>query len=100
MLRPSAQRPIRHFQMQQSVLDIGVLTRHRFVEFHPEARRRGWNDITLFPANGSLQEPRMDSAPLLDALQDQKIRRAGGDLNVRGAYHRAAIKMRRDLRSE
>ena len=39
----------------------------------------------------------MEPAPVLDALEDEEVRRARGELDVGGADHRPAVEVRRDL---
>ncbi len=53
--------------------------------------------MAVLPADRRLQQPGLEAVPALDALQDQEIRAAGGDLDVGRADHRPAIEMRRDL---
>ena len=78
--------------------DIRMRPSHRLVELDAEPGRGRRNDVAVLPTNRLLQDLGMEAAPLLNAFQDQKVGRAGRDLNVGRADHGPAIQMRSDLR--
>src|SRR5476649_2170617 len=71
---------------------------NRFVKLDTEARGVRDDDVAVFPAHWSLEDLSVESAPGADALQDQEVRDAGGQLHVGGALDRAAVQMWRHLR--
>src|SRR4051812_1315115 len=73
-------------------------TRHIFVKLDAQTRLARRDDIAFFPAQGLLEELRMEAVPALDRFEDEEVGRAGGELDIRRALDRAAIKMGRDLR--
>src|SRR5258707_9119375 len=95
--RPLSGRPVEHFEVQP-LAEIRVRRRHRLVELDAEARRGRRDDVAVLPDYRRLQDLGMEAAPILDALEDEKIGRAGADLDVGGALDRPAIEGRRDLR--
>src|ERR1700720_588696 len=72
--------------------------RHLLVELDAEPRLLRGDDKAIFPADRLLEDLRMKAVPALDALEDEKIRAAGCELNVGGADNRSAIEVGRDLR--
>src|ERR1700677_3573759 len=76
----------------------GMGARDVLVQLDAESRLVGRDDVAVLPADRLLQELGLKTVPTLDALQDQEIRAARRELDVRGADDRPAIEMRRDLR--
>src|SRR5947209_19636182 len=94
---PRSRRPIEHLEMQ-ALARVGMRGGDGFVELDAEAGRGRRDDVAVLPAYRRLQDLGVEAAPILDAFEDQEIRRAGADLDIGGALDRAAIEMRRDLR--
>src|SRR5262245_66143909 len=74
---------------------VGMSARHIFIQLDAQAGLARRDHIALFPANRLLQDLGMESAPGLDALQDQEVRDAGGDLDIRSAFDRPRSEERR-----
>ena len=68
-----------------------MLSSDLFVEFHAQTRLRGWDDVSLLPADGLRQDLRVEAVPPLDAFLNQKVGAACIDLDGRGALNGAAI---------
>src|SRR5258707_10570048 len=77
---------------------VGMAPRDILVELDAEAGLARRDHVAGFPADGLLEQPRVEAVPGLDALENQEIRAAGTNLDVRRALDRSAIEMRRDLR--
>src|SRR5262249_56631843 len=69
-----------------------------FVELDAETGRVRWDQIAVFPAERRFQERRREAAPVEDALEQEEVPAAGGELDVGRADDRPAVEMRRDLR--
>src|SRR6516225_8301471 len=95
-MRRLADRLAGHLQVQP-VAVVRMLTDDRLVELDPEARLSGRDDVTGLPADGLHQHLRMKALPALDALENEEVGAAGGELDVRCAHHRAAVKVRGEL---
>ena len=87
---------LRHFQMQR-LAGVRMGQRNLFVQFHAQAGVLARDHIAVFPLDLLFQQPFVKAAELLDALQDQEVRDAGGQLDVGCGLDRAAIQVRRDL---
>src|SRR5436309_14772884 len=81
----------------QLVTLVGVAGDERFVQLHAESRLARRNHVPGLPADGLDEHVRVKPLPALDTFEDQEVRAAGGELDVGGAHHRSAIKMRREL---
>src|SRR5437762_11891173 len=84
----------------QLVTLVGVARDERFVQLDAESRLPRRNHVPGLPTDGLDEHVRVKPLPALDTFEDQEVRAAGGELDVGGADHRSAIKMRRELRSE
>src|SRR5260221_11374285 len=93
----SSNRPVGHLEMEALAV-VGTAGRDLLVELDAEAGLGRGDHIAFLPAHLLLQDLGVEAAPILDALEDQKVRAAGAELDVGGALDRAAIEMRGDLR--
>src|SRR3984885_12068624 len=75
-----------------------VRERHLFIQLDAEPRLLRRDDEAILPTDRLFEDLPMEAVPALDALEDEKIRAARRELNVRRADDRPAIKVRRDLR--
>src|SRR5688572_12584730 len=73
MTHMSNHRMVRHLQMKR-VPGIRVGTCHLFIELYAEAGFARGHDIALLPKDRLLQDAGVETAPVLDALEDEKIR--------------------------
>src|SRR3990170_7865256 len=71
---------------------------HVLVELDAEPWPLGRDYVAVLPHDRPLEELRIEPAPRLDALEQEKVRRAGGELDVRRSDDGAAVEVRRDLR--
>ena len=78
-------------------LAIGVGQRHGLVELDAEAGPGGREHVAVLPADRLLQQRCVDSVPAPDPLEDEEVRRAHRELDVRGADDRPAVEVRGDL---
>src|SRR6202043_2412479 len=77
-------RPSRHVEMQLAAR-IRIARDEFLVEHHPEPGLGRRNHVTLLPPYRLLQDLSVKAVPALDALEDQEIRAAGGELDIGGA---------------
>src|SRR5262245_18029546 len=77
---------------------VGMRFGDGLVDLHSESRLLRRNDVAVLPLEGLLQDVRVKALPALDTFQDQEIRAAGGELDIRRAHDRPAVEMRRNLR--
>ena len=75
----------------------GVSAGHVFVELHTYPWRGWWNDPTILPMDGSLQDLGVESAPILDAFENEEVGRTRCKLDIGCTDNRPAIEMWSDL---
>src|SRR5215468_3107899 len=92
----SLDRALGHLEMNLRAV-VGMGQRDRLVELDAEAGLGGRDDVALLPADRLLQDLGVETAPGLDALEDEEVRAAGGEMDVGGALDRTAIEVRRNL---
>src|SRR5580658_1312762 len=67
------------------------------VELDAQARLARRYDIAVLPLDRLAQNLGVEALPALDPFEEQKIRAAGCELDVRGTDDRPTIQVRRDL---
>src|SRR5580698_699713 len=72
--------------------------RHLLVQLDAEPRLLRRDDESIFPSDWLLEDLSMEAVPALDALEDEKVRAAGCELNLGRAANRPVIELRCDLR--
>ena len=55
-------------------------------------------DVAVLPCDRSSEDLRVEAAPATDAFEDEEVRAAGGELDVRRTDHGTAVEVRCDLR--
>src|SRR5258706_8676707 len=76
---------------------VRMAERHFLVQLDAKARGCGRNDVAILPLDRLFQDLAMETAPGLDALEDQEIGTTGADLDVGRTHDGPAIEVRGDL---